>query len=60
MSSADITATEDVVRVDTDGNGQVTIQEAMDAGFAMPFTEKHWLWLYKFMRDNDHDDMVGE
>jgi len=51
-------ATEDVSRVDTNGNGQVTIQEAKDAGFAMPITEKHWL--YKYMRDNDHDGMVGE
>lgn len=50
--------TEDVSRVDTDGNGQVTIQEAKDAGFAMPITEKHWL--YQYMRDNDHDGMVGE
>lgn len=50
--------TEDVSRVDTDGNGQVTIQEAKNAGFAMPITEKHWL--YKYMRDNDHDGMVGE
>lgn len=51
-------ATEDVSRVDIDGNGQVTIQEAKDAGFAMPITEKHWL--YQYMRDNDHDGMVGE
>lgn len=57
-SSADTTATEDVSRVDTDGNGQVTIQEAKDAGFAMPITEKHWL--YQYMQDNDHDGMVGE
>jgi len=51
-------ATEDVSRIDTDGNGQVTIQEAKDAGYAMPITEKHWL--YQYMRDNDHDGMVGE
>ncbi|WP_214859072.1 DNA/RNA non-specific endonuclease [Exiguobacterium sp. s191] len=57
-SSAETTATEDVSRVDTDGNGQVTIQEAKDAGFMMPITEKHWL--YQYMRDNDHDGMVGE
>ena len=57
-SSVNTTATEDVSRVDTDGNGQVTIQEAKDAGFAMPITEKHWL--YQYMRDNDHDGMVGE
>ncbi len=57
-STPDTKATEDVSRVDTDGNGQVTIQEAKDAGFAMPITEKHWL--YQYMRDNDHDGMVGE
>ncbi len=57
-STPDTTKTEDVSRVDTDGNGQVTIQEAKDAGYAMPITEKHWL--YQYMRDNDHDGMVGE
>lgn len=57
-STSDTAKTEDVSRIDTDGNGQVTIQEAKDAGFAMPITEKHWL--YKYMRDNDHDGMVGE
>ncbi|MGL6104189.1 MAG: DNA/RNA non-specific endonuclease [Exiguobacterium acetylicum] len=56
--SASGTATKDVSRIDTDGNGQVTIQEAKDAGFAMPILEKHWL--YQYMRDNDHDGMVGE
>ncbi len=57
-SAPNTVATEDVSRVDTDGNGQVTIQEAKDAGFMMPITEKHWL--YQYMRDNDHDGMVGE
>lgn len=44
--------------VDTNGNGQVTIAEAKAAGFRMPITSDHWL--YKFMRDNDNDGMVGE
>ena len=44
--------------VDTNGNGQVTIKEAKAAGFSMPITSEHWL--YKYMRDNDNDGMVGE
>lgn len=48
----------DVSTVDTNGNGQVTIQEAKDAGFPMPIMSDHWL--YPHMRDNDHDGMVGE
>ncbi|MGP4060030.1 DNA/RNA non-specific endonuclease [Halobacillus sp. H74] len=48
----------DVSSVDTNGNGQVTIKEAKDAGFSMPITDDHWL--YPYMRDNDGDGMVGE
>nr|WP_144927318.1 DNA/RNA non-specific endonuclease [Paenibacillus bovis] len=49
---------EDVSRVDTNGNGKVTIKEAKDAGFKMPITSDHWL--YKYMDDRDNDGMVGE
>ena len=44
--------------IDTNGNGEVTIKEAKDAGFSMPITSDHWL--YPYMRDNDGDGMVGE
>ncbi|MFS0862088.1 DNA/RNA non-specific endonuclease [Fredinandcohnia sp. 179-A 10B2 NHS] len=48
----------DISSVDTNGNGQVTIKEAKEAGFSMPITRDHWL--YPYMRDNDNDGMVGE
>jgi hypothetical protein len=48
----------DISSVDTNGNGQVTIKEAEDAGFSMPIISDHWL--YPYMRDNDNDGMVGE
>lgn len=48
----------DISSVDTNNNGMVTIQEAKDAGFSMPITKDHWLYIY--MRDNDGDGMVGE
>ncbi|MBU9674955.1 DNA/RNA non-specific endonuclease [Planococcus sp. CP5-4] len=51
-------ASGDVSSVDANGNGQVTIQEAKDAGFTMPIMSDHWL--YPHMRDNDNDGMVGE
>lgn len=57
-STPDTAKTEDISRVDTDGNGQVTIQEVKDAGFAMPITEKHSL--YRYMQNNDHDGMIEE
>ncbi|WGG44202.1 DNA/RNA non-specific endonuclease [Rossellomorea sp. DA94] len=55
---ADSTTTGDISSVDTNDNGQVTIKEAEDAGFSMPIMSDHWL--YPYMRDNDHDGMVGE
>lgn len=48
----------DVNSVDTNGNGQVTIQEAKDAGFNMPIYKGHWL--YEHMDDRDGDGVVGE
>ncbi|MDX1771442.1 MAG: hypothetical protein R3328_07950 [Planococcaceae bacterium] len=48
----------DVLSVDTNGNGQVTIKEAKAAGFSMPITSDHWL--YQYMDDRDGDGMVGE
>ncbi|WP_233879911.1 DNA/RNA non-specific endonuclease [Virgibacillus halodenitrificans] len=48
----------DVSSVDTNGNGQVTIKEAKEAGFSMPITSDHWL--YQYMDDRDGDGMVGE
>ncbi|MFJ7746691.1 DNA/RNA non-specific endonuclease [Peribacillus sp. NPDC097295] len=48
----------DISSVDTNGNGQVTIKEAKEAGFSMPITRDHWL--YPYMRDTDNDGMVGE
>ena len=50
--------TGDISSVDTNGNGQVTIKEAKDAGYSMPIMRDHWL--YPYMRDNDNDGMVGE
>ena len=48
----------DISSIDTNGNGQVTIKEAKDAGFSMPITSDHWL--YPYMDDRDGDGMVGE
>ncbi len=48
----------DVAAVDTNGNGQVTIQEVKNAGYAMPIYSNHWL--YPYMDDRDGDGQVGE
>lgn len=45
-------------RIDTNGNGKVTIKEAKAAGYKMPIYSDHWL--YKYMDDRDNDGMVGE
>ncbi|WP_338001049.1 DNA/RNA non-specific endonuclease [Neobacillus terrae] len=49
---------EDISKVDTNHNGQVTIAEAKAAGFKMPITRDSWL--YKYMDDRDGDGLVGE
>ena len=45
-------------KIDTNGNGKVTIKEAKAAGYSMPIYSDHWL--YKYMDDRDGDGMVGE
>lgn len=45
-------------RIDTNGNGTVTIAEAEAAGYTMPIYSDNWL--YKYMIDRDSDGMVGE
>ena len=49
---------EELSRIDTNGNGKVTIKEAKAAGYKMPIYSDHWL--YQYMDDRDHDGMVGE
>lgn len=49
---------EELERIDTNGNGKVTIAEAKAAGYKMPIYKDNWL--YKYMDDRDGDGMVGE
>lgn len=49
---------EELKRIDTNGNGKVTIAEAKAAGYLMPIYSTDWL--YKYMDDRDGDGMVGE
>lgn len=49
---------EDLSKVDTNGNGKVTIAEAKAAGYSVPIYSDHWL--YKYMDVRDGDGMVGE
>ena len=48
----------DISSIDKNSDGMVSIKEAKAAGYKMPITKEHWL--YKYMRDNDGDGMVGE
>ena len=57
-NSATTNEQEELSKVDTNGNGKVTIAEAKAAGYSMPIYSDHWL--YKYMDDRDHDGMVGE
>lgn len=57
-NSATTNEQEDLKKIDTNGNGKVTIAEAKAAGYSMPIYSSHWL--YKYMDDRDHDGMVGE
>ncbi len=52
------TVKNDLSKVDTNGNGKVTIAEAKAAGYKMPIYSDHWL--YQYMDDRDGDGMVGE
>lgn len=49
---------EELAKIDTNGNGKVTIAEAKAAGYSMPIYSNHWL--YKYMDDRDGDGKVGE
>lgn len=49
---------EELSKVDTNGNGKVTIAEAKAAGYSMPIYSDHWL--YRYMDDRDGDGVVGE
>ncbi|HHU72749.1 MAG TPA: hypothetical protein GXZ21_12055 [Clostridiales bacterium] len=48
----------DLSKIDTNGNGKVTIAEAKAAGYKMPIYSDHWL--YQYIDDRDGDGMVGE
>jgi hypothetical protein len=58
MPTNEISEATELRKVDTNGNGRVTIAEAEVAGFSMPIYSNHWL--YKYMTDSDGDGMVGE
>jgi len=47
-----------IAKIDTNGNGKVSIAEAKAAGYKMPIYSTHWL--YKYMTDADGNGIVGE
>ncbi len=49
---------EELAKIDTNGNGTVTIAEAIAAGYSMPIYSDNWL--YQYMNDKDSDGIVGE
>lgn len=57
-SSIEPETSNNISEIDTDANGQVTIQEAEDAGYGMPIQSDHWL--YEHMYDSDSDGVIGE
>lgn len=48
----------EITKIDTNGNGKITIAEAKAAGYSMPITSEHWL--YQYMLDADGDGIIGE
>lgn len=48
----------ELLRIDKNNDGIVTIKEAKEAGYSMPIYSD--FWLYKYMIDGDGDGMVGE
>ncbi len=57
-TDASFNEAEELKRIDTNGNGTVTIAEAKAAGYEMPIYSTHWL--YKYMIDRNKDGRVGE
>ena len=49
---------QELKKIDTNGNGVVTIAEAKAAGYTMPISSD--FWLYKYMIDANKDGFVGE
>ena len=47
----------EINKIDTNGNGNVSIREAKKAGYHMPICSNHWL--YKYMHDENNDGCVG-